>query len=163
MLHVAAFAVAFTLCGIYTLLAGARPEQFAMLAQSCALLLSVLTVFLRVSATFQTLVLGWALADVLLAIALTILALHANRNWTIVLAGLQVAAVLIHAAKLLFPSLPASGYAMFVQLWAWPMLIVTAAGTYNHRRRSGVLGSEKDWKTSSVRSMLSMPEKLSSD
>lgn len=148
MIHIASFAVAFLTCTMYALFAGGWPERAAMLAQVAALILTLFTGFLHVSGTFHSFIWGWAIADVGLAVVLILVALEANRYWTIVLAGLQVAAVLVHVAKVLFPALPATGYAMFLQLWAWPMLIVTAAGTYKHRQRNARFGSERDWKTS---------------
>lgn len=161
MIHIASFAVAFVACCTYALFAGGWPERAAMLAQLGALILTLSTGFLNVSGKFQSLIWGWAIADVGLAVALTLLALRANRYWTIVLAGLQVAAVWVHVAKMLFPALPATGYAMFLQLWAWPMLVVTAAGTYNHRQRNARFGSERGWKTSWRLSTPSTPLKSS--
>lgn len=163
MIHIASFAVAFMACCIYALLAGGWPERAAMLAQLGALILTLLTGFLHVSGMFHSFIWGWAIADVGLAAVLTILALQANRYWTIILAGLQVAAVFVHVGKVLFPALPATGYAMFLQLWAWPMLIVTAVGTFNHRQRSARLGSERDWKTSWRPSTLLTPQRSSID
>lgn len=159
MIHIASFAVAFLACSIYALFAGGWPERAAMLAQLGALILTLFTGFLYVSGTFHSLVWGWAIADIGLAVALTLLALGANRYWTIILAGLQVAAVLVHVAKMMFPALPATGYAIFLQLWAWPMLIITAVGTWNHRQRSARFGSERDWKSSLRPSTPSMPRK----
>lgn len=161
MAHIASFAVAFMACCMYTLFAGGWPERAAMLAQLGALILTLITGFLYVSGTFHSFIWGWAIADVGLAVVLTLLALQANRYWTIVLAGLQVAAVFVHVAKVLFPALPATGYAMFLQLWAWPMLIVTAVGTYNYRQRSARFGLERDWKTSWRPSTPSTPRKSS--
>ena len=161
MIHIASFAVAFLACTMYALSAGGWPERTAMLAQLAALIISLSTGFLHVSGKFYSLIWGWAIADVGLAVALTLVALQANRYWTIVLAGLQVAAVLVHVAKMMFPTLPATGYAIFLQLWAWPMLIITAVGTWNHRQRSARFGSERDWKSSLRPSTPSMPRKSS--
>lgn len=89
---------------------------------------------------------GVALVDVALAIALTVLALKANRLWPIVLAGMQLATVFGHVARLLSFPLPTAGYAIFVQLWGWPMLIVTAIGIHKHHERTKGRGTERDWK-----------------
>jgi hypothetical protein len=120
----------------------------AMLAQLGALLLSLTAGMLHVAGGFQTLPTGLAIADVLLGIALTVLALWANRYWPIVLAGLQVATILAHLAKSVFPPLPPVGYAILVTVWAWPMLAVTAVGILNHHRRVLRYGAERDWKRS---------------
>jgi hypothetical protein len=90
--------------------------------------------------------LGLALIDFALAGVLICLALKANRLWPILLAGMQVATVLAHLARALSFPLPTEGYGIFVQFWGWPMLIVTALGTYNHQSRARRFGGELDWK-----------------
>lgn len=145
MIRVALFFAAFLLCALYAWKAGGKPERGAMLAQGFALLVTVSTGFLRVSGDFLSLLLGWLLADVLLLVLLVALALKANRLWTIVIAGLQLAAVFVHLAKILYPALPAFGYALFLQMWAWPMLLSTAIGVRNHQRRLRRHGTDPDW------------------
>lgn len=145
MIRIALFLTAFLLCVWYAFKAGGKPERGAMLAQGLALLITVSTGFLRVSGDFLSLLLGWLLADVLLLVLLVVLALRANRLWTIVLAGLQLAAVFVHLAKILYPALPAFGYALFLQMWAWPMLLATGVGIRNHQRRLRQQGTDPDW------------------
>jgi hypothetical protein len=145
MIHMIAFAAAFLACLVYVFATGGKPERLAMLAQSVALLLSLVAISFRVIPS-KGLPVGLALVDLALAVALSLLALRANRYWTIVLAGMQVAPLFAHAARLLAFPLPAAGYVIFVQLWAWPMLAVTAAGARNHRARVRKFGEEQDWK-----------------
>ena len=115
------------------------------MAQLAALLLSVTAISFR-AIPVKGLPIGLALVDLGLAVALSLLALRANRIWPIVLAGMQVATIFAHVARLLAFPLPAAGYVIFVQFWAWPMLIVTAVGAYNHRLRTRRFGQELDWK-----------------
>jgi hypothetical protein len=110
-----------------------------------AFLLSLFAISFR-WVRFEDLPAGLALIDAALAVALTVVALKANRIWPIVLAGLQVATLFAHLARLLSFPLPAAGYAIFVQFWAWPMLIITAIGAYNHHSRVRRFGEERDWK-----------------
>lgn len=145
MIHFYAFATTFVACLIYAFVAGARPERFAMMAQLGAFLVTAFLISFRWS-SWLGMPLGVALVDFGLAIALISLALKANRLWPIVLAGMQVATVFGHLAKLLSFPLPTAGYAIFVQFWAWPMLMVTAVGTHNHRARTRRFGAEPDWK-----------------
>lgn len=145
MTHQIAFAAAFLLCLGYTCFAGGRPERAAICAQLIALLLSLFAISFR-SIPAVKLPIGLALVDASLAVALTILALRANRIWPIVLAGMQVATIFAHLAKVLSFPLPPAGYVIFVQFWSWPMLIVTALGTYRHRTRTTRFGDELDWK-----------------
>lgn len=145
MIHVIAFAATFLVCLIYVYSAGGGPERLAILAQLVAFLLSIVAISFRWM-RFEGLPLGLVMIDVALAVALTFLSLKANRLWPIVLAGMQVATLFAHLAKILSFPLPAAGYAIFVQFWGWPMLIVTALGTYNHRARIEKYGPERDWK-----------------
>ena len=117
-----------------------------MLAQAVALILTLSTRFIHVSGDFASLRMGWAITDGLLLVALTAIALRADRLWPIVLAGLQLSASFVHLTKTIFPDLPAPGYAVFLQMWAWPMLAVTAWGTHRHQQRVRCFGSEPDWK-----------------
>ena len=145
MIHMFAFAAAFLACTVFVFFVGGKPERAAMLVQLLALLLSLSAISFR-AIPGRGLPIGLALVDLGLALALCILALRANRIWPIVLAGMQIATLFAHLAKLLSFPLPAAGYVIFVQFWAWPMLIVTAVGTYRHRSRARRFGEEPDWK-----------------
>lgn len=145
MIHVVGFAIAFLACFFYAFVAGGRPERVAMLAQLGAFLFGISVIAFHWT-NWRGFPVGVAMADVGLAVALTALALKANRLWPMVLAGLQLATVFAHAAKVLSVPLPTAGYAIFVQLWGWPMLLVTAIGIYKHRERTKRHGSEQDWK-----------------
>jgi hypothetical protein len=148
MIRIALFLAAFFLCAWYAFKAGGRPERLAMLAQGLALLLTLATGFLTVSGGFWKEVPGWLAADALLLMGLTWLALRANRLWPIVLAGLQLATMFAHLAKALYPHLPALGYAVLLQMWAWPMLLTTAIGVRAHQLRERRHRSVPDWKPS---------------
>jgi hypothetical protein len=145
MIHILAFAAAFLICLGYSIAAGGAPERAAIVAQLVALLLSFAAISFG-TIPYRALPVGLALVDLSLAVALTLLALKADRHWPIVLAGMQLATLFAHLAKLLSFPLPAAGYVIFVQLWAWPMLLVTAIGTYRHARRTQKFGDEPDWK-----------------
>jgi hypothetical protein len=144
-MHKIAFAATFLACLGYVIKVGGKPERLAMLAQFAAALLSMIAISFR-SIPIRGLPTGLALVDIGLALALMVLALKANRIWPIALAGMQVATLLAHLARVLSFPLPAAGYVIFVQLWAWPMIGVTALGAYKHRRRVTRFGEERDWK-----------------
>ena len=145
MIHIASFAAAFLACLLYVFTVGGKPERTAILAQFGAFLMSMFAISFH-SIPARHLPIGLALVDVILALALMALSLRANRLWPILLAGMQVATVFAHFARLLAFPLPPAGYVIFVQLWAWPMLIVTAIGAHNHHLRVGRWGDERDWK-----------------
>lgn len=146
MIHIIAFNLALFPCLAYSLKFGGAPERVAISAQLIAYLVTLLAAHVPSLAGFHFLAQGLALIDLILLALLTALALKANRLWTIGLAGLQFATILIHLSKALYPALPATSYAVFAQFWAWPMLITTAIGTRNHRARTKRAGAEQDWK-----------------
>lgn len=145
MIHVIAFTATLLTCLVYVFIVGGRPERCAIVAQLVAFLLTVLVLSFRWT-PFQHFPVALALIDLALAGILVSIALKANRLWPILLAGMQLATVFGHLAKALSFPLPTAGYGIFVQLWGWPMLIVTALGAYKHRRRAMKFGKEADWK-----------------
>lgn len=146
MIRILIFLTIFVACAWYAWRAGGQPERAAMLAQALALFITLSTGFLEVAGGFTNLVAGWLLADVFLLLALIWLALRANRLWTIVLAGMHLAAIFAHLTKVIYPNLPAFGYAVFLQLWGYPMLLTTAIGVRKHQRRLRLQGADMDWK-----------------
>src|SRR5438270_11934619 len=100
MIHIFAFAAAFLACFAYAFWAGGKPERAAIVAQLVALLLSMAAISFR-SIPASGVPAGLALVDLALAIALGSLALTSNRLWPIVLAGMQVATLFAHLARLL--------------------------------------------------------------
>lgn len=146
MIHVIPFVLTFAGCLIFSLIFGGKPERASALALLSALILTIFAILLRSGVGFGTLAHNLALIDCLLLLCLTGIALRANRLWTIVLAGLQLSLVLVHASKALYPALPAASYGIFAQFWAWPMIVTLAVGTRNHRERVRRFGHERDWK-----------------
>ena len=118
-----------------------------MLLLVSAALLTILAIhFLPSEARFTGLAEPLVFIDVCLFVGLLCLALRANRHWTIVLAGLQLATIFVHASKAMLPTLPNVSYGIFAQFWAWPMLVTAAVGTFCHRERIRKFGAERDWK-----------------
>lgn len=99
---------------------------------------------------FQSVPVRLFLMDVLLLVALCVIAIRANRWWPIPVAGCQLVAVLVHAGKLLDPSMIPSGYAFLVKISSWPMVALLGYGTWAHRQRlrQGII--VPDWKPSSI-------------
>jgi len=89
--------------------------------------------------------------DVALLIALCIIALRANRWWPVPVAGCQLVAVLVHAAKLIDAGMIPNGYAFLVTIWSWPMVALLAVGTWTYRRRTARGIIVPDWKPISAR------------
>ena len=146
MLHIVGFNVALLSCFAYCLAFGGAPERVSVIALLIANLVTILAAISPSLSGFDTLASAVALVDFVLLFVLTAIALKANRLWTIALAGLQFATVLIHVVKVIDPSLPATSYAVFAQFWGWPMVILTAIGTKNHRARVNRASVVQDWK-----------------
>ena len=145
MIHVVAFAAVLMASFVYASSVGGRPERYAATALLAAFLLTLFVMSFRWT-LWRGLPVSVVLIDCILGLTLTMLALKANRLWPIVLAGMQVATLFGHVAKALAFPLPTAGYAIFVQLWGWPMLAVAIVGTYNHGARIVAHGDEQDWK-----------------
>jgi hypothetical protein len=147
MIRLVLFVAAILLCAWYAFRAGGQPERAAITAQLAALLLTFFSAFLLSFGSLAAPVWSWLATDVSLLAVLTAMALRANRLWTLVLAGLQLASIFAHLTKVLFPDhLSPLAYAVLLQVWGWPMLATTAMGIRHHqlRQRRGVL--QPDWK-----------------
>ncbi|MEO6360844.1 MAG: hypothetical protein ABIO43_09765 [Sphingomicrobium sp.] len=90
-----------------------------------------------------------ALVDVLLAIALVVLAIRAKRLWPIPMAACQLITILGHAAKLAAPDMFAGGYALLITIWAWPIIGLLMFGAYCHHQRIKAGYYDRPWKHSS--------------
>lgn len=147
MIHIAAFLISIACCLTYSLKFGGSPEKAASLSLVAATFLTFLAImFVPRLARFHGLAPAVVVIDAALLLALTGIALLANRLWTIVLAGLQLSTVIVHLSKALYPALPTASYGIFAQFWAWPMLLTAASGTYRHRLRIRQFGEERDWR-----------------
>lgn len=147
MIRLLLFITAILLCALYAFRAGSQPERAAIIAQIIALILTYLQDFWLLSDGLVAPAWGWLAIDLLLLAALAGIALRANRIWTMVLAGLQLASIFAHLAKIAFPSqLAPMAYAVLLQVWAWPMLATTAFGINRHRRRAMQHHFQPDWK-----------------
>jgi hypothetical protein len=99
---------------------------------------------------------GYVLLDVdpflagkdLLAGALwLVIALYANRNWTLWVAGTQVLAVGAHLARALADAVSPIAYAAMVVAPGWIQLLLLAAGLSRHVLRTREYGDYRDWRT----------------
>lgn len=88
---------------------------------------------------------GYLLIDLALLLALTWLAVKANRIWPMPAAALQLIIVLGHVAKILDPALLGSAYAIMSVFWPYLQLSILAAGTWLHWRRVRIHGAASSW------------------
>ncbi|MDR6144972.1 hypothetical protein QE363_000765 [Sphingomonas sp. SORGH_AS870] len=141
------FLAVLVLCCAYALARGGPPERASALLQLGAFATDEAVHRLVDGRAYAALAVGSALVDLALLLALIVLASRCTRHWPLWVAGWQLAAIVAHLAKLIDPTMQATGYAIELQIWAYPMLLATAAGAwrYHMRRAAGLI--EPDWKT----------------
>ena len=83
--------------------------------------------------------------DIAVLIAFQVLALFADRFWTLWIAGLQLATVGAHITKAIAPDILPLGYAVGIKSWAYLIVILLAVGTYRHSQRERAVGHEAGW------------------
>ncbi|WP_295560577.1 hypothetical protein [uncultured Sphingomonas sp.] len=133
-------------CG-YAGVRGGGPERWAASLLVAAYALGLPVHLALRGAGYDTALLGGAAIDVVLLVALIWLAHRSTRYWPLWLAGWQFAAVVAHLAKMLDPTMQATGYAVQAQVWGYPMVIALAIGAWRHCRRRRAGDADPDWKS----------------
>ncbi len=133
-----------TLCCGYALLRGAAPER------SCALLMlagTALTVWLTppLGERFAHLEFAIFSVDVCLFLGFVAIALLAHRYWPLWMSSMQLVAVASHSAGLLISYRLPWAYAVAIQFWSYPMLVMLAWGTARHRERVRQFNWDPSW------------------
>ena len=144
-MSVSVFIALLALCCGYALWRGGAPERVAAALQIGAFVLT-LAAHRLFEGGFRSVDIGTAAIDLALLTALVVLAWRSTRFWPLWVGGWQLAAIIAHLAKMLDPNMMATGYAIQAQIWAYPMLLATAAGAWRHqvRRRAG--DADPAWK-----------------
>lgn len=88
---------------------------------------------------------GILIVDLAMLAAFLMLALNAERYWTIWICSMQIIQVLSHIPKMLIPELLPQAYFVIGAIWAYPMLIVLTIGTYRHQQRLRLYGADRSW------------------
>ena len=94
---------------------------------------------------FRHLERGIFLVDLAILIVLTAIAMRSTRWWPLLLAGLQLDAVVVHTIRFAAPATVPEAYMDAIALWAYPMQIALAVGAWRHRRRIARDGSDPAW------------------
>lgn len=92
-----------------------------------------------------------AAVDLAVTVALVIIALRANRMYTLCIAGFQIIALTAHLARELLPAMSPIAYLILFILPSYFQLVTLALGLGAHRRRLKEHGPYRAWRTSSVR------------
>jgi len=150
MLPVPVFYAILALCCVYAALKGGKPEQ---VGAGIFVLSSVASTIVASSPAirFGSVEIGVFLVDTAMLLALTALALRAERLWPLWVTALQAVEVAGHAVKLIDSNVIRLAYAFILALWAYPMLLLLVLGTWNHQRRVARFGADRSWSSSSDR------------
>lgn len=90
-----------------------------------------------------------ATADLVAGACWITIALYANRNYTLWIAGLQILAMLAHFARGIAESISPIGYLTMVVAPGWFQLFFLGGGLIFHLRRVRRFGSYRDWRVGS--------------
>jgi hypothetical protein len=94
-------------------------------------------------ATIDPLVAAW---DTIATVIFVAIALNANRNWPLWVAGLQVLALLAHVARGLTDIIAPIAYAVMFAAPGWLQLVIIGIGITRHARRRATYGPYRDWR-----------------
>lgn len=144
MLRISIFVALLVLSSGYALWRGGAPERIAAIAMLAATVASAL-VRADVDHRFIEMETGLLVVDGLLLLILVAIALRADRGWPLLIAGLHLVTVGTHAIKLLEPDMIRVTYAVMLAFWSYPMVITLAIGTWRHRQRLRIHGSDRAW------------------
>jgi len=99
---------------------------------------------------FQVLSVDWSLAlmDMIAGVIWITLALQANRNYTLWIAGLQLLAMIAHLARGMTDLIAPVAYAILIIVPGWLQLVFLAIGLAFHLARKRQFGKYRDWRIS---------------
>lgn len=138
------FYVLLLVCCGYALLRGGWPERIGAAIYAVG---TGLTVLARgeTAIRYGSVEVGALVVDLAALIAFLVLALRARRFWPLWMTAFQAIGTAGHFAKMADPEMMRWSYAFLLGIWSYPMLILLAVGTFNHRRRLARLGADPSW------------------
>jgi hypothetical protein len=140
----AVFLIILCAACFFALWKGGTPER---LVAGIFLTGAALSMMFRFSyqSSFGAINIGVWIADIAVLLALTAVALNAERYWTIWIASFQWVQVVSHLPELLIPELLPRAHWVIISLWVYPMLIILVIGTWRHVNRTEVHGTDRSW------------------
>ena len=140
--------LAFAICGA-ALVWGGAPER--IVALTWLVLFEFATKLYRGlfgADGYQLMGVDWFLAtgDLLAGAIWLTVALYANRNYTLWIAGLQLLAVIAHLARSLAEAISPIAYITMVVAPGWLQLFIMALGLARHVLRKRRYGKYRDWR-----------------
>ncbi|MDQ0252226.1 energy-converting hydrogenase Eha subunit C [Sphingomonas kyeonggiensis] len=130
-------------CCLYALARGGTPERAAVGILVSAVAATILSPAAG-SHRFYQLELNLLVIDGTLFLAMTVLALKAQRYWPMWLAAVKLNTVVTHLL-ILSPTLPPWSYAIANAAWSYPSPLLIAIGAVRHRQRLKRYGADPAW------------------
>lgn len=158
MLRIACFLTLLFLAVFYALRKGGGPER-AMAFILLAMLAADQLLHLVAPARLTTLDIGHLAIDLAAAAATLALALTAHRFWPLGAAALQFLPLLAHFSRAADISVHPIAYLTMQVFASWLLPPLLALGTWRHRKRLRVCGSDRSWHASWRRLNPSMPRR----
>ena len=87
-------------------------------------------------------------SDLIAGVAWIVIALYANRNYTLWIAGLQILAICAHLARFMSDQVAPLTYLVMIVAPGWLQLSLLATGLVRHINRKRIYGPYRDWRTS---------------
>lgn len=147
MLRIACFLTLLFLATLYALRKGGGPERMMALIL-IAMLVADQALHLIVPARFEALDAGHLVIDLAAAAATLALALNAHRFWPLAAAALQLLPLLAHFSRAADISVHPIAYLTMQVFASWLLPPLLALGTWRHRRRLLIFGSDRSWQGS---------------
>jgi hypothetical protein len=123
----------FSIC-LYALWRGGRDERLVALLCLLGTFATLLAVS-PLSERYEGVENGLALVDLGVLAGFVTVALTSQRFWPLWVAGLQLTTAFGHGLKAIDSHLLPQAYGAALQFWAYPILIILAAGTWRRQRR----------------------------
>lgn len=142
-MRIAFFFLLLTFALGLALVRGGAPERLiaAILALTAAIDFAIVTM---VGPARETQDIRILTLDIILSISITVIALHAERIWPMVVAALLIVGAELQVGVWLAPTHEQQVYRIAHGLSAYPILIVLLAGTVRHMMRTRAK-PERDW------------------
>lgn len=144
MTHVAIFVLLLCAVALLSWLRGGAPERAVAM---CFVLgfVATLASYTALPVRFTSVETAVALIDVAMLVALVAIAMKADRMWPMLVAGLQLDIVMVHALKAADADVMRSVYAIMMTVWAYPQLALLAVGVVRHWHRMRKFGFDRSW------------------
>lgn len=140
---VAVFSGLLLLAATFAILRGGAPERIVGVALLVAFAATV-GMQQPLASRFVSIEWGILVADIVLLIILLIVALHADRFWTLWLVAFQILGTGGHLVRGLDHGIAPVAYAILLASWSYPMVLLLVIGTARHARRRRA-GRDRDW------------------